>query len=206
MVSKESKRARAIFFPFLCANTDVLRRASAESQKGANTKVKRDISKVHCVSFFQSLTHHYRYFNKKLVRLCTRMSIEIEYRKAEKKDLFEHSRTRPCVIYPNFSVARETRSGARWKWVTGPRRCSKVPTESGETQLLDSEPATCACNVVRTCVNTGGVRDPTSIAHQGLSLPLPTYSGDHLPRVKAEYCTSVGTDSIMRLVSTKPNH
>lgn len=53
-----------------------------------------------------------------------------------------------------------------------------------------------------TCVNISKVYVTPPFFHETITY-LPTYR-DHLSRVKAENCTSVGTDSIMRLVSTKP--
>lgn len=82
-----------------------------------------------------------------------------------------------CPIFP--SVAK--RAGMQRKWVTGTRWYSKKPIrdESGETQLLGSEPATCTCNLYVRVLTTVGYVTPPPAAHQGLS--LPTYSGDHLP-------------------------
>ena len=120
------------------------------------------------------------------------------------------SATWHVLIRSNLSPFPSLSQNARERDRNGSRECSGIQrirfatTESGETQLVDSEPATCTCNLyIHTCVNTGGVHDPTSNANQGLSLRTYLFRRSS-SRVKGEYWTSVDTDSIMRLVSTKP--
>lgn len=78
---------------------------------------------------------------------------------------------------------------------------SQEPGDAATESSQDTGHWTCCTYTCTYVLNNGETRDPTSF----VKLSLPTYlRWRSSSRVKAKNRTSVGTDSIMRLVSTKP--